>query len=104
MGFLKKVISFFIKVFSNFYFAFILCLGTWMLFFDDNDVFSRIQLWKKKQHLEEEVVFYNEKIAEVKAEKNEILGTSEALEKFAREKYLMKKPTEEVFIVKKTTD
>lgn len=49
-------------------------------------------------------MFYNEKIAEVKAEKNEILGTSEALEKFAREKYLMKKPTEEVFIVKKTTD
>ncbi|HTF81664.1 MAG TPA: hypothetical protein VL947_08060 [Cytophagales bacterium] len=104
MEFLKKAISLLVKVFTSFYFAFIICFGLWMLFFDDNDVFSRIRLWNKKKHLEDEVIFYNEKIAEVKKEKEEILGSDKVTEKFAREKYLMKKPTEEIFIIKKKTE
>ncbi len=102
MSLLKRTIALFVKIFSNYYFTFLLCFGIWMLFFDDNDIFSRYRLWNKKHDLENEVTFYNEKIKEVKEEKNEILGTNEATEKFAREKYLMKKPTEEIFIIKKS--
>jgi hypothetical protein len=35
----------------------------------------------------------------VEKDRNELFGTRESLEKFAREKYLMKKETEDVFIV-----
>lgn len=36
---------------------------------------------------------------EVKQTREELMGNQQLLEKFAREKYLMKKPSEDIFIV-----
>lgn len=101
MKVVKQIISFFSGIFSNYYFTFLLCFSIWMLFFDDNDVFSRITLWKQKHNLILEKEHYTGKIKQVAEEKHEILGTDKAAEKFARENYLMKKPTEEIFVIKK---
>lgn len=49
--------------------------------------------------LEGEREYYQEKILEVEKDREELLGTRELLEKFAREKYLMKKESEDIFIV-----
>lgn len=70
-------------------------------FFDDNDVMSRYKLWRKMKDLENEKELYIENIEKIKKERDEVLGNSEAVEKFAREEQLMKKPTEELFIIKK---
>ena len=43
--------------------------------------------------------YYEEKIKEVEKDHNELFGDRESLEKFAREKYLMKKETEDIYIV-----
>ena len=43
--------------------------------------------------------YYEEKIKEVEKDRDELFGDRESLEKFAREKYLMKKETEDIFIV-----
>ena len=72
----------------------------WMLFLDNNDVMSRIRLSRKLNSLENEKEYYQEKIKEVEKDRNELFGDKESIEKFAREKYLMKKETEDIFIVR----
>ncbi len=87
------------KGFRNFYivsgFAFLI----WMLFLDSNDFLSRYKLTAKLSSLESEKEYYTEKIKEVEKDREELMGTRALLEKFAREKYLMKKDTEDIFIV-----
>lgn len=86
-------------IFKNFYSLSILFFATWMLFFDSNDWISRYQMGAKLRELENENEYYQEKIDEVKKDQAELMGNKELLEKFAREKYLMKKETEDIFII-----
>lgn len=53
----------------------------------------------KLNDLENQKEFYQEKIAEVEKDRKELMTNRELLEKFAREKYLMKKESEDLFIV-----
>lgn len=70
-----------------------------MLFLDSNDLISRFKMSNKIRSLENEREFYQEKIAEVEKDRKELMTNKELLEKFAREKYLMKKETEDIFII-----
>ncbi len=83
----------------NFYVATALALLTWMTFFDANDLPSQARNWLKLRELEEETTFYQAEIRDVQTERREVLGSNRLREKFAREKYLMKKPTEDVFVI-----
>lgn len=83
----------------NFYLATGLGLLVWMTFFDANDLLSQIRNWWKLRELEGEARFYETKIKAIKAERQELLGNDELREKFAREKYLMKKQGEDVFVI-----
>lgn len=83
----------------NFYIVTGLCFFIWMLFLDSNDLISRIKMSTKIRSLENEKEFYQEKIAEVEEDRKELMTNKELLEKFAREKYLMKKETEDIFII-----
>ncbi|HEY4656003.1 MAG TPA: septum formation initiator family protein [Cyclobacteriaceae bacterium] len=87
------------KIFRNFYFLTGVLFLTWIAFLDSNNLIARISLTSKLNNLEDEKSFYEEKIREVEKDRQELFGTNETLEKFAREKYLMKKETEDVFIV-----
>lgn len=49
--------------------------------------------------LEKEHEYYLQKIIEVKAEQDALIKDKSKLEKFAREHYLMKKPTEDIYIL-----
>lgn len=86
--------------FKNFY---VLAAGlflVWMLFLDSNNLFRRYQLSSKLSSLENEKEYYEEKIVEVEKDHSELFGDPTLVEKFAREKYLMKKPSEVIFIIK----
>jgi len=83
----------------NFYIVTGLCFFIWMLFLDPNDLISRFKMSNKIRSLENEKEFYQEKIAEVEKDRKELMTNKELLEKFAREKYLMKKETEDIFII-----
>jgi cell division protein FtsB len=87
------------KSFRNFYFLTAVIFLVWMLVLDSNNLISRFQLSSKLRSLENEKEYYNEKILEVEKDRNELFGDKESIEKFAREKYLMKKKTEDIFIV-----
>ena len=72
-----------------------------MVFFDSNDFVTQYQMSKKLSDLEEEKEYYLQKIDSVKNDREELLSNAELLEKYAREKYLMKKPNEDLFIIMK---
>ena len=84
---------------KNFYFVFGLFFLIWMLFFDSNDLYTQFKLAKKLHDLEDERSYYLVKIEEVKKDRKELLSNRELLEKFAREKYLMKKKTEDLYLI-----
>ena len=71
----------------------------WLTFFDSNDLYTQLKQTAKLTGLEDEKEFYIEKIAEVKADREELLSDDELLEKFARENYLMKKPQEDIYVI-----
>lgn len=72
-----------------------------MVFFDKDDVLSQHQLRKKLHQLQEEKNYYQEEITKSSGEINELKTNPANLEKFAREKYLMKKDNEEIFVIVK---
>lgn len=53
----------------------------------------------KLSALEDEKEYYLEKIKEVEKDRAELMTNKELLEKFAREKYLMKKESEDIFVI-----
>jgi len=83
----------------NFYVVTGLCFLGWMVFLDSNDLISRFKLGAKLRNLNREKVYYQEKIADVQKDREELMTDRELLEKFAREKYLMKKDKEDIFII-----
>jgi len=89
---------FLLKFFKNKYFLTSLAIIAWLLFFDKNDVFSQFDLMQKCKKLEKERNYYIAAIESNKSVLNELQTNKKSLETFAREKYLMKKDNEDVFV------
>jgi cell division protein DivIC len=85
--------------FRNFYFVCGVSFLIWMTFLDSNDLISRVRMNARLSSLEDEKEYYLEKIKEVEKDRTELMTNKELLEKFAREKYLMKKESEDVFVI-----
>ncbi|MDX5339441.1 MAG: septum formation initiator family protein [Cyclobacteriaceae bacterium] len=88
-----------IKYTSNFYAVATLFFLFWMIFIDSNNLVNQIRLSKKLWDLENQKEFYQEKKTQIKAEREELMSNPELLEKFARERYFMKKETEDLYVV-----
>jgi cell division protein FtsB len=69
--------------------------------FDKNDLFSQYQYRQQLSKLKHERDFYQKETAKVNKDLDELTSNKEKLEKFAREKYLMKKQNEDVFVIVK---
>ena len=76
----------------------------WLTFFDSNDLYSQYKLARKINSLNADKAYYIEKIDEVKKDREELLSNPDLLEKFAREKYLMKKQSEDLYVVVETEE
>ena len=92
---LKRILP----IFKNFYFLIGAFFLFWIAFIDSNDLLTQYRLGSKLNNLKDEKAYFTEKIEEVKKDREELMSNKELLEKFAREKYLMKKPTEDIFVV-----
>jgi cell division protein FtsB len=88
-----------IDLFKNKYFLVSLAFVVWMVFFDKNDLFSQYQYQQQVNKLKKELEFYKKETEKVRKELDELNSNPQKLEKFAREKYLMKKKNEDVFII-----
>jgi cell division protein DivIC len=101
---MKRIIIFTRLVFSNFYLGTSFLFFVWITFFDGNDLISLFGNQVKLKQTESEIEFFRKKIDFVIAEQNSLKGSSAAMEKFARERFLMKKDDEDVFLIKEDSD
>lgn len=70
----------------------------WVLFFDQNDIITQFGYRSELNTLEKDRDFYRKEILKTKTELEELTTNPKTLEKFAREKYFMKKNNEEIFV------
>ncbi|MFM6976690.1 MAG: FtsB family cell division protein [Sphingobacteriaceae bacterium] len=89
----------FIQIIKNKYFLGSLAFVIWMLFFDRNDLFSQYEYRQQVNKLKAEKDFYAKETKQVEKDILELSTQPATLEKFAREKYLMKKPNEDIFVI-----
>lgn len=73
--------------------------GFIMLFFDKNDVFTQSARKRQLRDLQESKQYYTERITTERKELEELKSNPGTLEKYAREKYLMKRDNEDLFII-----
>ena len=77
----------------------VLLFAVWVLFLDDFNVFRQLSLSDKIETMEEQKSYYREEIRKDSAMINTLKTNLDSLEKYAREKFLMKKEHEEIFQV-----
>lgn len=70
-----------------------------MVFVDNNSLIQRYEYNKKIKELQKEIKHYNQIIEEGRLQLEELRSNDDNLEKFAREKFLMKKPNEDIFLI-----
>lgn len=91
-----------LRIVKNRYFIVTAIMVVWISFFDRYNLVRRLfRDGRDYSELKSEKVYYQKKIEEVKKNKEELFSSNEKLEKFAREKYYMKKDGEDVFVVEK---
>lgn len=71
----------------------------WIVFLDNNNLKVVWSHRVKMKELEKEKSILNKKIAQVKKERSEVFGNPKLLEKWAREKYFMRRPNEDVYVI-----
>ena len=69
-----------------------------IVFLDDNSLIQRAKHREEIENLNAEIAKYRKQFDEDTQKLKELMSNPEAMEKVAREKSLMKKPNEDVFI------
>lgn len=87
------------RIVKNKYVLTTIIFFVWLIAFDQNSIIDRISLNSLNRNLKEQREHYKNQIKDNKERMEELQGSTEKLEKFAREQYLMKKDGEELFIV-----
>ena len=73
----------------------------WMFFFDDRDVITtHFRHTRELDQLKKSKAYYEQQISETRLELEELKSGAATVEKYAREKYLMKRDNEDLFIIK----
>ncbi len=72
----------------------------WMILFDSADFITLYKLIMKYRKLKYQQEYYIKNIEKLEEYKKAILYDKKMLEKIAREKYYMKKPSEHIYIIK----
>ena len=98
MRFIKLKNNQVFKIITNIFVLILIPFLIWMLFFDENSYLVHRKFTKEINNLENTITFYESKISEDEATIKK-LQDSLQLERFAREKYLMKKENEDIYII-----
>ncbi len=95
-----KQVGTIIKTINNKYLIAGVLFIVWMMFFDPKDWGLILDRKAKLNELEQSEKTLQKQIADSKAELHLLKTSAETIEKYAREKYMMKKDNEDLFIVK----
>ena len=89
---------------KNKYLIAVILFIVWITFFDNFNLIKQSKIKKNIKQLEENKKFYIQEITKDSSEYYDLLNNAEKREKFAREKFLMKKEDEDVYIIRRKND
>ncbi|AZQ63206.1 septum formation initiator family protein [Flammeovirga pectinis] len=85
---------------KNFYVLSALVFLVWISFFDNDNLLRRRNQKAKEQELKNQETYYKSEIQDLHRKMRELNTNDRELEKFAREKYLLRKKGEDVYVIK----
>ncbi|MCU0447763.1 MAG: septum formation initiator family protein [Microscillaceae bacterium] len=86
-------------ILRNFYLLTGLGFLLWIFFLDSNDLITQYNRQERLKNLQKTKVFYEKRIKEIQADRQELSRNLQIFEKFARERHYFKKPKEDVFVI-----
>ena len=92
-----------LKILRNKYFITIVAFTVWMIYFDNNSLKRQKQLNKQIAEINAMKAYYQGEISKNQQAIHDLKTDQETMEKYAREKYLMKRDSEDVYIVVRDT-
>lgn len=94
-----KLLRYVPRALRNRYGAGLLAMLLWICLFADYDLYTMIKLRHQLGQLKEQRDRYADQITVTREQLHEISSDQALLEKFAREKYLMKRDNEDIFVL-----
>lgn len=88
------------KIFLNKYAIVTIVFFTFLTFSGTNSLINRYKRNREINSLKKEIKYYKTEIIENKKKMIEMRSSNESLEKYAREQYLLKKDSEDIYIIK----
>jgi cell division protein DivIC len=77
----------------------------WILFLDNkNDLFSQYERLTRSRELTKNESHLSNQITETQKELDLLKNNAQSIEKYAREKYMMKKDNEDLFVIKSASE
>jgi hypothetical protein len=101
---IQKIIQKIPKQLRNKYSIAIFLFIIWIIFFDNYNLIKQYKIKKNIKELEENKLFYSNEIEKDSIEYKELLNNEEERERFAREKFLMKKENEDIYIIRRDNE
>ena len=92
------------KPLRNKYLILLLLFIFWIVFLDDYNLINQYQMKDTVNELKVQKEFYMTEIKNDSTELSKLKNDTEEQEKFAREKFLMKKDNEDIFIIREKED
>ena len=83
----------------NFYFISSCVFVVWVLFVDNNDLFTHLQLERQYRQLKQEQAYYVQQTADIRRKHQQLKSDPDMIERMARERFLLRKAGEEVFLL-----
>ena len=99
---LKKLLENIPKPIKNKYVVTLLIFMLWVIFIDNYNIISQYKTYEHLKNLKETKEFYKKEIEKDSTQLYNLKNNTREQERFAREKFLMKKENEEIFIIKQT--
>ena len=94
-----KLFSYIPSFLKNKFFLSTAFFAIWILFFDKNDILTQMARGNELTSLKKSKEYYSEQIAQERKISEELQSNPATIEKYAREKYLMKRENEDLFII-----
>jgi len=98
---LRKIYDRIPRFVKNKYFIVLVVFVAWMLFLDRNNLLMQLGLRKDLRDLKKEKQFYLEETRKDSVRYYKLMNDSAEAEKLAREQFLMKRDSEDIFLIVK---
>ncbi|MBX2952928.1 MAG: septum formation initiator family protein [Leadbetterella sp.] len=71
----------------------------WLAFFDRSNLIKQGEMQLQLNQVEDDIAYYEDELQKVREEEKDVLGSKASMEKYAREKYFLKREGETVFVL-----